>query len=194
MALLFDIRNPTAQLSYSELSDVPLVVRGVNFGPFAVLKLNLDNVKWTSLKFSRNGKQLLISSDTSNIRVINSITAAVEEIFGSKFLLLWLSCHIFFLQYLNSFLTIQGRKNTLNIPIDASFTPNDEYILSGSTDGNVFIFRNNKQRVPSIDHERKLVELQSLQPEAITSVEMNPKCSLMATASSYVAFWAPNTQ
>lgn len=105
---------------------------------------------------------------------------------------------ISYFQYLFFFLfEIQGRKNTLNIPIDASFTPNSEYILSGSTDGNVFVFSNNKRDQPkalSTDRERKLVELQSLQPEAITAVEMNPKYSLMVTASSYVAFWAPNIQ
>lgn len=107
MALLFDMRNPTAQIHCTDLSDVPLValhpttdicalaldsnrvelfdLRAMNFGPFAVLKLNADNVKWTSLKFSPNGKQLLISSNTSKIRVINSINGAVQEVFGSKF-------------------------------------------------------------------------------------------------------------
>lgn len=107
MALLFDMRNPTAQISCCDLSDVPLValhptsdicalaldsnrielydLRAMNFGPFSVLKLNNDNVKWTSLKFSPNGKQLLISSNTSKIRVINSITGVVQDVFGSKF-------------------------------------------------------------------------------------------------------------
>lgn len=92
----------------------------------------------------------------------------------------------------------KGRKNTLNIPIDASFTPNCDYILSGSSDGNVFVFSNNKKdlRKTAITNEkceRKVAELQSMQPEAITAVEMNSKYLLMATASSYVAFWAPSS-
>lgn len=106
MALLFDTRNPTAQVACTDLSDAPLValhpgtdvcalaldnnriemfdLRAMNFGPFCVLKLNVDNVKWTSLKFSPNGKQLLISSNTSKIRVIDSIDGTVQEVFGSK--------------------------------------------------------------------------------------------------------------
>lgn len=225
VALLFDLRNPTAQVHCTDLSDAPLValhpmtdivalaldntrvelydVRGMNFGPFEILRLNADNVKWTSLKFSPNGKQLLISSNTSKIRIINSISGAVQEVFGSKFSMHFIpwsndvvGC-ISLIAIFFSFLLIQGRKNTLNIPIDASFTPNSEYILSGSTDGNVFVFSNSKRdqsKTLSFDRERKLVELQSLQPEAITAVEMNPKYSLMVTASSYVAFWAPNNQ
>lgn len=222
MALLFDIRNPTAQISCTDLSEPPLValhpttdicalaldsnrielydIRAMNFGPFAVLKLNVDHVKWTSLKFSPNGKQLLISSNTSKIRLINSVSGVVQDVFGSKFVCcpsLFAVCVIVISSFSLSVCFSKGRKNTLNIPIDASFTPNSEYILSGSSDGNVVIFSNKKReqyKSQPTDRERKLAELQSLQPEAITAVEMNPKYSLMVTASSYVAFWAPNTQ
>lgn len=93
-------------------------------------------------------------------------------------------------------LLLKGRKNTLNIPIDASFTDSGDYILSGSSDGNVYIFSNNRKdqkRVAIVDRERKVAELQSFQPEAIIAVEMSSKYSLMVTASSYVAFWAPKT-
>lgn len=99
--------------------------------------------------------------------------------------------HLLFIHFL-----YQGRKNSLNIPIDASFTPNSEYILSGSSDGNVFVFSNNRKdqkQLNSTDRARKVAELQSQQPVAITAVEMRSKYSLMVTASSYVAFWAPNS-
>lgn len=35
----------------------------------------------------------------------------------------------------------------------------------------------------NLDRERKVAELRSLQPEAITSIELNPKYSLLVTAS-----------
>ncbi|XP_031623415.1 WD repeat-containing protein 82-B-like [Contarinia nasturtii] len=185
--MLFDFRTRGPEVSRNNLSGVPLValhpwtdlcavalddsrieiydLRGLNYGPFSSFKFNYDQIQWTSLKFSSDAKQILISSNSSKIRVVNSYTGAVEQVFGS-------------------------RRNMLNIAIDASFTPNNEYILSGSSDGNVLVFSNNKKS--GLDHERKVAELSSHQPEAITAVEMNPKYSLMATASSYVAFWVPN--
>lgn len=107
IALLFDLRNPTAQMHCTGLPEAPLValhpttdicalalennrvelydLRAMNYGPFAILRLNVDHVKWTSLKFSSNGKQLLISSNTSKIRIINSFNGVVQEVYGSKF-------------------------------------------------------------------------------------------------------------
>lgn len=107
-AMLFDFRIPTAQLSRSELSDAPLIalhpstsifamaidntrielhdLRSMNLGPFSIFKLNTDNVKWTSLKFSPDGRQLMISSNSTKIRIINSFTGAIQEVFGSKFI------------------------------------------------------------------------------------------------------------
>lgn len=86
-----------------------------------------------------------------------------------------------------------GRQNTLNIPIDASFTVQSEYILSGSSDGKVYVFNNKTSNYRKDANEPRHAILHSMQPEAITMVEMNPKYAMMATASSYVAFWAPTS-
>lgn len=91
----------------------------------------------------------------------------------------------------NAHLFPTGRHNTLNIPIDASFSPQSQYILSGSSNGNVLIYNNEKRNQRKDAGAPKYAELRSGQPEAITAVELNPKYALMATASSYVAFWAP---
>lgn len=53
-------------------------------------------------------------------------------------------------------------------------------------DDKAFVFSNNKQDQPkvlSIDRDRKLDELQSLQPEAITAVEIDPRYVIMVTDS-----------
>lgn len=81
--------------------------------------------------------------------------------------------------------------NNLNIAIDASFTPKSEYILSGSSNGKIMVYKNNKHHYHKGAGEPRFSELKSMQPEAIVAVEMNPKYTLLATASSYVAFWAP---
>lgn len=105
-ALVFDFRVTSAQISCTTLTDAPLVALHPTTdicavaldsnrielydlrsfaGPFSIFKLNVDNVIWTSLKFSPNGKQLLISSNSSKIRIINSYTGFIQDVFGSKF-------------------------------------------------------------------------------------------------------------
>lgn len=112
--MLFDFRTRGAEISRTNLSSVPIVaihpwtdlcavavddcrieiydLRGINYGPFSSFKLNYDQVNWTSLKFSSNAKQFLVSTNSSKIRVINSYTGAVQQVFGSKFN----SCNSFF--------------------------------------------------------------------------------------------------
>lgn len=104
--MLFDFRTRGAEVTRNNLSGVPLValhpwtdlcavalddsriemydLRGLNYGPFSSFKLNYDQTKWTSMKFSSNAKQILIGSNSSKIRIINSYTGAVEQVFGSK--------------------------------------------------------------------------------------------------------------
>lgn len=84
-----------------------------------------------------------------------------------------------------------GRKNTLHIPIDATFTPKSEYILTGGSDGVLNIYTNN--RIKRSD-EGKLTEIPSNKREAITAVEFNPKYTMFATASSHAAFWVPQVE
>lgn len=105
-AMLFDFRVQAAQLSCSNLPCPPLValhptssicamafdnyrieiydLRSMNLGPFSIFKLNTEHVKWTSLKYSPDGQQLLISSNGSTIRIINSFTGVIQEVFGCK--------------------------------------------------------------------------------------------------------------
>lgn len=104
-AMVFDFRIQSPQVICGELPSVPMValhptadicaiaiddslielmdLRFMN-GPFCRFKLNADGTKWTHFKFSPNGEQILISSNGSKIRVINSLNGAIQEVFGSK--------------------------------------------------------------------------------------------------------------
>lgn len=105
-AMVFDFRVPDAQNIRSDFPCPPLValhpttticalgidnnrielydLRSMKMGPFSIFKMNMDNAKWTNVKFSPDGKQLLISSSATKIRVINSVNGAIQEVFGSK--------------------------------------------------------------------------------------------------------------
>lgn len=79
----------------------------------------------------------------------------------------------------------------MNIPIDVSFTPNSDYILTGSSSGHLTVYSNNRAKRSD---QGKVVETLSKENEPITAVEFNPKYTLIATASSHVAFWIPDIQ
>lgn len=107
--MLFDFRTPNAQVARHDVSAIscPLValhpttdlcavgiddsrieiydLRSIPIGPFAIFRLNNDNLRWTSFKFSENAKQFLIGTNSSKIRVVNSKTGAIQQVFGSKF-------------------------------------------------------------------------------------------------------------
>lgn len=63
-------------------------VRGLGNGPFVTFDLNKDtNCDWSSLKFSHDGKQFLISSNGTKIRVIDSVYGKIIHPFLSEYIL-----------------------------------------------------------------------------------------------------------
>lgn len=82
----------------------------------------------------------------------------------------------------------KGRRNTINVPIDASFTPESDYILTGGSDGHLNIYSNYKERCAD---NTRVADLSSNQIETITEAELNPKYTMIATASSYIGLWVP---
>lgn len=76
--------------------------------------------------------------------------------------------------------------------IGASFAQNSNYILMGSAGGSVNIYRNSNKNGYS---EQSFVgTIQSHQNAAITAVELNPKYTMFATASSITTLWLPRTE
>lgn len=190
--LLWDIRTQSPQGTKKDLEDTPLVswspcgqmfsiametrenrmvcfydLRGIDNGPFVTHKFNKDMMVWKSVKFSPDGKSILISTNSTKVRLIDSYTGKTIRQFGS-------------------------RKNDIAIPIDASFTPDSDYILTGSSNGNLNIYSLNCNRIGHSEEGLKIAEISSNENEAITEVELNPKYSMIVTASSFVGFWIPN--
>ena len=73
------------------------------------------DIEWTGLKFSPDGKTILISTNGSMIRLIDAFNG-------------------------NSLQTFTGHSNSKAIPLEASFSPDSQYVLSGATDGRVHIW------------------------------------------------------
>ncbi|KAB0358092.1 hypothetical protein FD755_009339 [Muntiacus reevesi] len=80
-------------------------LRSFDKGPFATFKMQYDRTcEWTGLKFSNDGKLILISTNGSFIRLIDAFKGVVMHTFG-------------------------GYANSKAVTLEASFTPDSQFIM-----------------------------------------------------------------
>jgi len=132
-------------------------LRSFDKGPFSSFKFSADkDIEWTGLKFSPDGKTILISTNGSHIRLIDSFSG-------------------------NTLQTFTGHLNSKNIPLEASFSPDSQFVISGSTDGRVHIW--------NAENGTKVCVLNGDHTEPVRCVQFNPKYMMMASACKNMAFW-----
>ncbi|KAH1167793.1 hypothetical protein KIL84_003276 [Mauremys mutica] len=82
-------------------------LRSFDKGPFATFKMQYDRTcEWTGLKFSNDGKLILISTNGGFLRLIDAFKGAVLHTFG-------------------------GYNNSKAVTLEASFTPDSQFIMIG---------------------------------------------------------------
>ncbi|CAD6996851.1 unnamed protein product [Ceratitis capitata] len=134
-------------------------LRSFDKGPFVTFKLYQEKeCDWTGLKFSRDGKIILISTNGSIIRLVDAFHGTPLQ-------------------------TFTGYPNNKGIPIEASFSPDSQYIFSGSTDGRVHIW--------NADTGCKVCVLNGDHPGPVQCVQFNPKYMMLASACTNMSFWLP---
>uniref|UniRef100_A0A3P8QN08 Anaphase-promoting complex subunit 4 WD40 domain-containing protein n=1 Tax=Astatotilapia calliptera TaxID=8154 RepID=A0A3P8QN08_ASTCA len=85
-------------------------------GPFACFETRFNRVcDWTGLKFSSDGKQILISTNKGIIGVLNAFNGSVLH-------------------------TFSGYNNSKGISLEACFTPDSQFVMIGSEDGRVHVW------------------------------------------------------
>ncbi|XP_067361342.1 twinfilin-1-like isoform X3 [Channa argus] len=91
-------------------------LRAFDKGPFASFETRFSRVcDWTGLKFSNDGKQILISTNGGMIRVLNAFDGSVLH-------------------------TFSGYNNSRGISLEACFTPDSQFVMIGSEDGRVHVW------------------------------------------------------
>ena len=79
---------------------------------------------------------------------------------------------------------LAGRQNVKGSVLEASFTPDSQYVISGAEDGLVHMW--------AVDDGRKVAILDGGHPGASRCIQFNPKFMMMATACNNVGFWLPS--
>ncbi|XP_076344337.1 WD repeat-containing protein 82-like isoform X1 [Tachypleus tridentatus] len=137
-------------------------LRSFEKGPFNSFKLPQDkDCDWTGLKFSPDGKMILISTNGQVIHLIDAFQGKPLQ-------------------------TLMGHINNKGLPLESSFSPDSQFVFSGSTDGIIHVWcakTGVKTAVLSCDHTGP-----------VQCVQFNPKYMLLASACTNMAFWLPNIE
>ena len=136
-------------------------LRSFDKGPFSSFRLQADSkeIEWTGLKFSPDGKSIVISTNGSVIKLIDSYNGSTLQSFT-------------------------GHLNSKQVPLEASFSPDSQFVTSGSSDGRIHIWNaENGQKVCVLNGDHK---------SPVQCVQFNPKYMMMASACSVsLSFWLP---
>ncbi|KFU88252.1 Twinfilin-2, partial [Chaetura pelagica] len=127
-------------------------LRSFDKGPFATFKMQYDRTcEWTGLKFSNDGKLILISTNGGFIRLIDAFKGAILHTFG-------------------------GYNNSKAVTLEASFTPDSQFIMIGSEDGKIHVWNG--------ESGMKVAVLDGKHTGPITCLQFNPKFMTFASACS----------
>ncbi|KAL5015434.1 hypothetical protein ScPMuIL_009704 [Solemya velum] len=134
-------------------------LRSFDRGPFTTFRLPQDkDCDWTGMKFSADGKLILISTNGQVMRLIDAFQGTPLQ-------------------------TFMGHTNNKGIPLEASFSPDAQFVFSGSTDGRIHCW--------NAETGAKVVVLNCDHPGPVQCVQFNPKYMMLATACTNMAFWLP---
>jgi len=132
-------------------------LRSYDKGPFSTFKLEREkDCDWTEMKFSPDGKLILISTNGSVIRLLDAFQG----------------------QPIHSFV---GHTNAKGQSLEASFSPDAQFVFAGSTDGKVHCWQTETGARTILTSERHT--------GAIYCCQFNPKYVHMVTTCQNVAFW-----
>jgi len=118
-----------------------------------------DGADWTGLKFSPDGRSILIYTNGTAIRLIDAFKGHVTHTFG-------------------------GHANVRGQALEATFSPDAQYLFSGSSDGKLHCWH--------IETGAKTVFSSEKHKGSIHCCQFNPKYMMLATTSDNMAFWIPD--
>ncbi|CAM9769650.1 unnamed protein product [Chrysoparadoxa australica] len=115
----------------------------------------LARARWTNLKFSVDGKSILVSTDANLAIAVDAFECQVSQVFT-------------------------GHANDNGSDLDACFTPDGKYVLSGSEDSTIYVWH---------AETGELATTLKGHAGAVGRVACSPKFEVMASACMNTALW-----
>jgi len=137
-------------------------LRSFDKGPFSTFEMSQEKeCDWTGLKFSPDGKTVLVSTNGSVVRLVDAFTGSPLK-------------------------TFVGHINNKGIPLEASFSPDSQFVFSGSTDGQIHVW--------NADSGYKVSVLSGNHHQPVQCIQFNPKYMMLSSACNSMAFWVPHVE
>ncbi len=132
-------------------------LRSYDKGPFSSFTITHPPVLWTSMKFSNDGKFVLLSTTSNVIFLLDAFTGDVVQTYTSF-------------------------SNNSGAILEASLSPDGQFVLSGSDDGTVHIWDTLSGRE---------IAVWKGHAGSVGLVQWNPKSVMVASTCTNLAFWLP---
>lgn len=132
--------------------------RSYDKGPFDTFLVGGDMAEVCDIKFSNDGKSMLLTTTGNNIYVLDAYGGEKRCAFSLD--------------------------PSLNTTIEASFTPDGKYILSGSGDGKLYAW--------DISTGNKVASWET-HIGVVSCLKWAPRRAMFVAASSVLSFWIPNS-
>lgn len=113
---------------------------------------------WISITFSPDGGTILLSTDTSLMILIDAFTLETVHV-------------------------LTGYPNNANLRIQGDFSPDSKYVLCGSTDGQIHVWKSSTGT--------KVCRLVGDHQTSTQCVKYNPKFCMFVSACTNMEFWIP---
>jgi COMPASS component SWD2 len=145
-------------------SDTILVydARAYDKGPFSKFLMEPETrCEWTGLRFSPNGQHALLSTNGNVMRLLDAFKGSPVH-------------------------TFTGHLNNRGVALDGCFSPDSQYVFSGSTDGRVHSWK--------VTDGYKVCVLNGGHVGPVQCVQFNPAYLMMASACTHLNFWLPREE
>ncbi|XP_065668810.1 WD repeat-containing protein 82 isoform X2 [Hydra vulgaris] len=138
-------------------------IRTFDKGPFATFNLPLADagIELTAIKFSNDGKKFIVPTTNGSVYLLDAFQGNLLHTFSGL-----------------------SQGSTASTYLEASFSPDSQYVLSGSFDGKVHIW--------STDSGKRIALLDGMHPGPCLRIRFNPKYMMFSTGCSNLAFWIPD--